>query len=170
MLFDCAEKQPADVVVYSPLNPNTTNSRPSAVPQSSSGGGSSGLSAAAGAGIGIGIGALVLGGALVTALFIRNKRRRLGGMGGGQRLHGGSGEQVRYRSDSNEPPPTYELDTKAVSRGRDGSENNTRTHVFEVHHPPKPPSPLEIDGTERSRISITIQGSPPRHLGFQARY
>ena len=34
----------------------------------------------------------------------------------------------------------------------------------------KPPSPLEIDGQERSRISITVHGEAPRHLGFQARY
>ena len=34
----------------------------------------------------------------------------------------------------------------------------------------KPPSPLEIDGVERSRISITVHGEQPRHLGFQARY
>lgn len=36
--------------------------------------------------------------------------------------------------------------------------------------PPKPPSPQEIDGNERSRISISISGEAPRHLGFQARY
>jgi hypothetical protein len=36
--------------------------------------------------------------------------------------------------------------------------------------PEKPPSPKEIDGTERSRISISISGEAPRHLGFQARY
>lgn len=36
--------------------------------------------------------------------------------------------------------------------------------------PPKPPSPQEIDGSERSRISISISGEAPRHLGFQARY
>lgn len=36
--------------------------------------------------------------------------------------------------------------------------------------PPKPPSPQEIDGEERSRISISISGERPRHLGFQARY
>ncbi|ETN41438.1 uncharacterized protein HMPREF1541_03374 [Cyphellophora europaea CBS 101466] len=36
--------------------------------------------------------------------------------------------------------------------------------------PPKPPSPQEIDGEERSRISISITGEAPRHLGFQARF
>lgn len=67
-----------------------------------------------------------------------------------------------------DPPPTYELDTKSIRGGRNVA--TTTHHVIEVQHPPKPPSPLEIDGTERSRISITITGSPPRHLGFQARY
>nr|KAK5435810.1 hypothetical protein LTR18_009812 [Exophiala xenobiotica] len=160
-------------ILDSPLNPNTTGQRPTSLPSVSSGG-SSGLSAAAGAGIGIAIGAIVLGGALATALYIRTKRRRRGQMGERHRLDGESRERVVYRSDLNEPPPTYELDTKSIRGGREGSGpgggGSTTTHVFEVHHPPKPPSPLEIDGTERSRISITIQGSPPRHLGFQARY
>lgn len=102
-------------------------------------------------------------------------------MGGrSRRLDGESQERVVYHAqsrDPREPPPTYELDTKSATGvtergyGLDGGGGGgTTTHVFEVHHPPKPPSPLEIDGTERSRISITIQGSPPRHLGFQARY
>lgn len=155
------------------MNPNTTGQRPASLPSVSSGG-SSGLSATAGAGIGIAIGAVVLGGALATALYIRTKRRRRGQMGERQMLDGESRERVVYRSDPSEPPPTYELDTKSIRGGRDSGRNGggggTTTHVFEVHHPPKPPSPLEIDGTERSRISITIQGSPPRHLGFQARY
>ena len=55
------------------------------------------------------------------------------------------------------------------------------TTVVEIqsHSPPnssrghrKAPSPHEIDGLERSKISITVNtsGEPPRHLGFQARY
>ncbi|EXJ82816.1 hypothetical protein A1O3_06631 [Capronia epimyces CBS 606.96] len=154
-------------VLDSPLNPNTTDARPSSVPTASSSKDSSGLSAAAGAGIGIGIGALVLGGALVVALYMRIKRRRRDPMAGSERLDGESRERVVHRSDPSEPPPTYELDTKSIVEGRPGA---TRTRVFEVHHPVKPPSPMEIDGIERSRISITIEGGAPRHLGFQARY
>ncbi|EXJ87875.1 hypothetical protein A1O1_04802 [Capronia coronata CBS 617.96] len=154
----------------SPLNPNTTNSRPfsghiSSSP--SSDGGSGGLSAAAGAGIGIALGVLILGGALIVVLYIRTKRRRRAGMGDVQRLDGESRERVIYHSDADGPPPTYELETKSVV---DGGRGGTRTHVFDLQHPPNPPSPLEIDGIERSRINITIEGSPPRHLGFQARY
>ncbi|KIW46738.1 uncharacterized protein PV06_02384 [Exophiala oligosperma] len=165
-------------ILDSPLNPNTTGQRPASLPSVSSGG-SKGLSAAAGAGIGIAIGAVVLGGTLVIALYIRTKRRRQGQMGGRSRLDGESRERVVYHAqsgDPREPPPTYELDTKSITGGTErgfgpgGGGGGTTTHIFEVHHPPKPPSPLEIDGTERSRISITIQGSPPRHLGFQARY
>ncbi len=125
-------------------------------PISSSGGGSKGLSAAAAAGIGIAIGTIVLGGALVVALYLRTKRRRrLRELSGG---HPG------------DPPPRYELDTKAAREGEINLREMPRDQVFEIHHPPKPPSPLEIDGQERSRISVTIQGTPPRHLGFQARY
>ena len=151
-----------------------------------------GLSPTAGAGIGIAVGALVLGGALVIALYLRNRRRRGRPRPRGnrrsrhqsRRLDGESRIRSVYResratsvyrsdrsepsSEPREPPPTYELDTKSTSAADSG--NSTRTHVFEIHHPPKPPSPLEIDGKEKSRISITIQGSPPRHLGFQARY
>lgn len=145
----------------SPLNPNTTGQRPVSSSASSSSKGSSGLSSAAGAGIGIAIGALILGGALVVALCIRTKRRRrLNGLAGGQRLN----------DDRGDPPPTYELDTKSVRRVARGGGDATRPQVFEIHHPPKPPSPLEIDGKEASRISVTIQGTPPRHLGFQAHY
>ena len=36
--------------------------------------------------------------------------------------------------------------------------------------PPKPMTPQEIDGTERTRIEVHITGEQPRHLGFQARY
>lgn len=87
---------------------------------------------------------------------------------GHSRLDGESRERV-INSDSNgDPPPTYELDTKSTRPGRPVA---TTTHVIEVqNNPPKPPSPLEIDGTETSRISISIQGNPPRHLGFQAKY
>ncbi|KIX03418.1 uncharacterized protein Z518_06970 [Rhinocladiella mackenziei CBS 650.93] len=155
-------------ILDSPLNPNTTGARPVQSSPASSSKGSNGLSAAAGAGIGIVIGALVLGGALIVALYIRTKRRRAS-MPGGQRLDGESHERVAYRSDPNEPPPTYELDTKSIAGGA-ATGNVPTTRVYEIHHSPKPPSPLEIDGTERSRISITIEGSPPRHLGFQARY
>ncbi|KAK5035403.1 hypothetical protein LTS07_002840 [Exophiala sideris] len=160
-------------IIDSPLNPNTTGKIPTSTPAASSPGGSSGLSAAAGAGIGIAIGALILGGALAAALYIRTKRRGQGsgGMfGRRQRLDGESRERVTHPSDPDGPPPTYELDAKSIRAGRQGARDATSTHVFEIHHPPKPPSPLEIDGNERSRISITIQGSPPRHLGFQARY
>lgn len=101
---------------------------------------------------------------------MRSAQRLEGGMRGAQRLEGGSRERVLYRSDPNGPPPTYELDTKSAEGHLDGTGQVTTTHVLEVHRPPKPPSPLEIDGTERSRISITIQGSTPRQLGFQARY
>ncbi|KIW18496.1 hypothetical protein PV08_02784 [Exophiala spinifera] len=165
-------------ILDSPLNPNTTGQRPASLPSVSSGG-SKGLSAAAGAGIGIAIGALVLGGALAIALYLRTKRRRQGQMMGGRRRLNGESQERVYRAQSGDPrgpPPTYELDTKSTAErghgpgGGRGGGGGTTTHVFEVHHPPKPPSPLEIDGTERSRISITIQGSPPRHLGFQARY
>ena len=155
------------------MNPNTTNARPAPATPLPSGSGSGGLSAAAGAGIGIAIAAILLGGALVTALYIRTKRRRRtqGQQGlrrGHDRLDGGeSQERVIDRSTMLDPPPTYELETKSVNGDRNGV---TTTRVLEVHHPPKPPSPLEIDGTERSRISITITGSPPRHLGFQARF
>lgn len=155
--------------MHSPLNPNTTGQRPSPTPAAFPGG-SRGLSPAAGAGIGIAIGAVVLGGGLVVALYIRTKRRAQGGMGGRLRLGGGSGERVLHHSNPDGPPPTYELETKSIRGGREGARDATTTHVFEVHHPPKPPSPLEIDGNERSRISIRIEGSPPRHLGFQARY
>ncbi|KAK5048651.1 hypothetical protein LTR84_005742 [Exophiala bonariae] len=153
-------------IINSPLDPNNTNARPVITPENSSGSGSKGLSAAAGAGIGIAIGAILLGGALTIALYIRNKRRRRtrgpqGIRGVHDRLDGESQEVI-------DPPPTYELDTKSIRGGRTVAA--TTHHVIEVHHPPKPPSPLEIDGTERSRISITITGSPPRHLGFQARY
>jgi uncharacterized surface protein with fasciclin (FAS1) repeats len=50
--------------------------------------------------------------------------------------------------------------------GPDGSVRTIRDRPL----PEKPPSPKEIDGTERSRISISISGEAPRHLGFQARY
>ncbi|KEF52441.1 uncharacterized protein A1O9_11682 [Exophiala aquamarina CBS 119918] len=160
-------------VIDSPLNPNATNARPAPVPVAPSESGSKGLSAAAGAGIGIAIAAIVLGGALVIALYLRTKRRRRaqgppGLRGIHDRLDGESQERVLDRSTMMDPPPTYELDTKSINGDRDG--RTTTHHVLEVHHPPKPPSPLEIDGTERSRISITITGSPPRHVGFQARF
>ncbi|EXJ67682.1 uncharacterized protein A1O5_09028 [Cladophialophora psammophila CBS 110553] len=143
-------------ILDSPLNPNTTGQQPLSTPASSSDKGSGGLSTAAGAGIGIGIGALVLGGALVVALYIRTRRhRRL------TRLASGN---------TGDLPPRYELDTKAFEGRGPGDRNAPRTQVFEIHAPSKPPSPLEIDGNERSRISVTIQGTPPRHLGFQARY
>ncbi|KAI1629219.1 hypothetical protein EDD37DRAFT_644980 [Exophiala viscosa] len=165
-------------IIDSTLDPNTTGTVPTSTPVPSSSGGSSGLSAAAGAGIGIAIGAVILGGALVAALYLRSKRRGQGGggmMGIGmfgrrQRLDGESRERVGHTTDPDGPPPTYELDAKSIRAGRHGGRDASSTHVFEIHHPPKPPSPLEIDGNERSRISITIQGSPPRHLGFQARY
>ncbi|KIW24089.1 uncharacterized protein PV07_09823 [Cladophialophora immunda] len=143
-------------ILDSPLNPNTTGQQPLSTAAPSSSTGSKGLSTAAGAGIGIGIGAIVLGGALIVALYIRTKRRR-------HRVELAGGNP-------GDPPPRYELDTKALDATSANSRNVPRTQVFEIHAPSKPPSPLEIDGNERSRISVTIQGTPPRHLGFQARY
>ncbi|KIX99739.1 uncharacterized protein Z520_04375 [Fonsecaea multimorphosa CBS 102226] len=143
-------------ILDSPLNPNTTGQQPLSTVVPSSSTGSKGLSTAAGAGIGIGIGAIVLGGALIVALYIRTKRRRrLIELAGGN---------------PGDPPPRYELDTKALDATGANGREVPRTQVFEIHAPPKPPSPYEIDGNERSRISVTIQGTPPRHLGFQARY
>lgn len=147
-------------ILDSPLNPNTTGQRPLSTQVPSSGGGSSGLGTAAAAGIGIAIGAILLGGALVFALYLRAKRRR-----GISALAGHPPNDHR-----GDPPPTYELDTKAQREGIAGVGEAPRTQVFEVYHPPKPPSPHEIDGNEMSRISVTIEGAPPRHLGFQARY
>jgi hypothetical protein len=141
--------------LFSPLNPNTTGQQPLSTPKSNHGG-SRGLSTAAAAGIGIAIGAIILGGALVAALYIRTKRRRrFAQLAGGQ---------------AGDPPPRYELDTKGISDSTADVRGAPRSQVYEIHHPPKPPSPLEIDGHERSRISVTIQGTPPRHLGFQARF
>ncbi|OAP56428.1 hypothetical protein AYL99_09607 [Fonsecaea erecta] len=143
-------------ILDSPLNPNTTGQQPFTTPAPSSSSRSKGLSTAAGAGIGIGIGAIVLGGALITALYIRTKRRR---------------QLIRLaEGNTGDPPPRYELDTKALDASGARGMNAPHTQVFEIHAPPKPPSPLEIDGIERSRISVTIEGTPPRHLGFQARY
>ncbi|KIW66132.1 hypothetical protein, variant [Phialophora macrospora] len=142
-------------ILDSPLNPNTTGQQPLATPESNKGG-SGGLSTAAAAGVGIAVGAIILGGALVVALYIRTKRRRrFAQTAGGQ---------------SGEPPPRYELDTKGFRESTAEARGAPRSQVYEIHHPPKPPSPLEIDGQERSRISVTIQGTPPRHLGFQARF
>ena len=126
----------------------------------SSGGTSHSLSGAAAAGIGIALGAIVLGGALIVALYLRGKRRR-----GITRLAGRPPRDHR-----GDPPPTYELDTKAQRNNNSHTGEASKTQVFEIYHPPKPPSPLEIDGHERSRISVTIEGATPRHLGFQARY
>jgi hypothetical protein len=95
----------------------------------------------------------------VVALCIRTRRnRRFAQLAGGG--HPG------------DPPPRYELDTKGVREGVAEQGAAPRSHVFEIYHPPKPPTPQEIDGEERrrSRISVTIQGTPPRHLGFQARF
>ncbi|OCT47219.1 beta-Ig-H3/fasciclin [Cladophialophora carrionii] len=119
-------------------------------------GASGGLSTAAAAGIGIAIGAIILGGALVVALYMRTKRRRrFAEFTGGQ---------------TGDPPPRYELDAKGFHESATDASEVPRSQVIEIHHPTPPRSPLEIDGHERSRISVTIQGAPPRHLGFQARY
>ncbi|KAJ9610736.1 hypothetical protein H2200_005513 [Cladophialophora chaetospira] len=145
-------------ILDSPMNPNTTGQLPLSSPGSHSGSGSKGLSTAAAAGIGIAIGALILGGALGVALYLRIKRRRRNNfseLGGGQ---------------TRDPPPRYELDTKGITEGAVNARELPRSHTFQIEHPVKPPSPLEIDGQERSRISVTIHGSPPRHLGFQARF
>ncbi|KAH0839137.1 hypothetical protein AYO21_04730 [Fonsecaea monophora] len=143
-------------ILDSPLNPNTTGQAPLTTAPPSTKPASKGLSTAAGAGIGIGIGALILGGALIVALYIRTRRRR--------RLVEMAGGNPR------DPPPRYELETKALDATSANVRDAPRTQVFEIQAPPKPPSPYEIDGNERSRISVTIQGTPPRHLGFQARY
>lgn len=58
-------------------------------------------------------------------------------------------------------------------RNADGTITTTTTRSpsrLDAPLPPKPPSPQEIDGRERSRISVHISGEAPRHLGFQARY
>ncbi|ETI25440.1 hypothetical protein G647_02213 [Cladophialophora carrionii CBS 160.54] len=142
-------------ILDSPLSPNTTGQQPLSTPTSNHGGASGGLSTAAAAGIGIAIGATILGGALVVALYMRTRRRR--------RFAEFTGGQNR------DPPPRYELDAKGFHESTTDAGEVPRSQVIEIHHPPQPRSPLEIDGHERSRISVTIQGAPPRHLGFQTR-
>lgn len=145
-------------VLDSPLNPNTTDARPGTAPSSGAAkSGSKGLSTAGTVGVGVGVGAVILGAGLVAAISIRTRRRR-------RRIAGTRLREVRVthgipEADGGPPPPfgAHELDTKAPQ---------TTATVFGVPSPP----PLEIDGRERSRISITFQGETPRHLGFQARY
>ncbi|EXJ57505.1 hypothetical protein A1O7_07853 [Cladophialophora yegresii CBS 114405] len=142
-------------ILDSPLSPNTTGQPPLSTPISNHGGGARGLSTAAAAGIGIAVGAILLGGTLVAALYIRIKRRRrLADLTGGQ---------------TGDPPPRYELDTKGFDEGAVDAAEVPRSRVIEIHHPPQPPSPLELDGQERSRVGVAAQGTAPRHLGFQAR-
>jgi hypothetical protein len=121
-----------------------------ATPTTFSGSSSKDLNAAAGAGIGMAIGAIVLGGALVVALYIRMKRYRAVTACDHNRLDDESRERVVYQSDPSESPPTYELDT-----GSGTGAPTATTPVFELHH-----SPLEIDGTERGKISVGMPASP----------
>lgn len=155
----------ANVCSTSPLNPNNTGQQPISNPESSSDSGSKSLSAAAIAGIGIALGALLLGVVLVVALCLRTKRR--------QRLARIANGEMVIASDPNEPPPNYEFDSKAMMYGGSpGGKNEARPQMHEIPRPPRPPTPLYIEdhGHEGSQISVVIQGNPPRHLGFQARF
>ena len=96
------------------------------------------------------IGAIVLGGALVVALYIRMKRCRAVTACDHIRLDGESRERVVYQSDLSESPLTYELDT-----GSEIGAPTATTPVFELYR-----SPLELDGTERCNTSVRILGSP----------
>jgi uncharacterized surface protein with fasciclin (FAS1) repeats len=285
-------------VIDQPLNPNTTGTRPVITPEPTPAKVHKGLSSAAAAGIGITIGVLLLGGAIVAALIIRNRRKKRGQV----KLYDHGPPRPRgttYIPPTSQPqpsrgtvelefhgaPPRYgahELDNKALEGGQSGPRDptSTTTSTYEMHRigttvvelrqdptpthtpslrpvvndsqdlrsnprstrsradpnpppvpvrnsttslggfslnlkapaqgglPPSPPNsaphghggnterghngrgnngsiakayaniplppvptqPQEIDGIETSRISISIQGEAPRHLGFQARY
>ena len=105
-------------VIDQPLNPNTTGTRPVIIPDKPAKKGGKGLSSAGAAGVGIAIGVLLLGGGIVAALIIKNRRKQRGQMildGGnphGRELAGGSARVRHLKRDTVElefhsaPPPT----------------------------------------------------------------
>jgi Fasciclin domain len=231
-------------VINQPLNPDSSGSRPIIIPDAPPKSSKGGLSSAAEAGIGITLGVLLLGGGIVAALIMRNRKKRIGTVKlddcspPGPR---GAARQVTRDTVELEvhgAPPQYELDNKTldersdtvqrhqigstvvelrqtpsptpdhsrnktsntrstrpntnINRSRSGSQAVRESVASAGEHslnlkapaggglPPSPPNtggglrpppvPAEIDGQERSRISIRISGEAPRHLGFQARY
>jgi hypothetical protein len=160
-LYTCPGRRRSSTDKYaSLLNPNTTGQTPQST-FTSQGSGSRGLSTAAAAGVGSTLGVVLLGGSLATAFYIRGKRRR-----NFDRL----GDGYSGRRFPRKLPPRYELDIKAAREGVASEREARSQEVFEIYQPAMPPSPFEIDGIETRRISVTIEGTPPRHLGFQARY
>jgi len=106
---------------------------------------SSGLSPVAKAGIGIAVTAILLGAILVGLLVWRRRDR----------------EGTTMIS-----PRCLETGQRGIGGAPELDDKETRTHAIELARPPVPPKP---DKLERSRISITFSGTPPKHVGFQAR-
>ena len=131
-------------VLDSPLNPNTTDSRPAIIPTSSPSS-KHGLSGPAAAGIGIALGVVFIGAAVIVALVLRKRRDRRGGLrrrsqrlrdapAGGQPgqsndgpaprgpgvelavTHNGQRQEFFHPdAEHQEHPPAYELDNKSYS-------------------------------------------------------
>ena len=157
-------------VIDQPLNPNTTNTRPAIIPQEAARNGDGGLSSAAAAGIGIALGVLLLGGGIVAALIIRNRRKRRGQVrleGDGphnRELAEGSARVRQPDRDTVElefhgpPPPRYELDNK------DENGNSVRgPTVVELRQSPSPTPRLgPVDATDGRSTTRGRKGNKSR--------
>lgn len=157
-------------VIDQPLNPNTTNTRPVIIPQERAKKGDGGLSSTAAAGIGIALGVLLLGGGIVVALIIRNRRKQRGQVRldrdspPGRQLTGGSARVRQPTRDTVElefhgaPPPRYELDNK------DGNGDARHgTTVVELRQSPSPtPRPRGVDADDGRSTTRGRKGNESR--------
>jgi uncharacterized surface protein with fasciclin (FAS1) repeats len=149
-------------VIDQPLNPETSGIRPTIVPADEEKSDDGGLSSAAAAGIGIAVGVLLLGGGLIAALVIRNRRKNRGQMlppDQSSRPRGSVAQSLRMFArrvtkdtlelEFNGPPPRYgahELDNKGLGNGYRTQVGET---VVELSHSPEPrPGVSPMDGHE----------------------
>ena len=157
-------------VIDQPLNPDTTNTRPAIIPEEPANKGDGGLGSAAAAGIGIALAVLLLGGGVVAALILRNRRKQRGqvrldgGTPHGSEVAGGSARVRQPTRDTVElefhgaPPPRYELDNK--------DENGNSRHgttVVELRQSPSPTSrPGEVDADDGRSTTPGRKGNKSR--------